>query len=464
MAEPTTFSEDEDAVRIMTIHASKGLEFPIVFVMDMSKRFNKKDIQGKYVFSEKYGIGTDYFDVENRLQYTSLPRVALANEKERNLLAEEMRKLYVALTRAEQKLFLVGTYDTEDKMWQEWSAVDDSTEIVMPNHLRLHANNMMKWVGLALYRHHSINPASLSKQYKGELAVDPVAFTVSLHRDADILGNIITVDGEEEQYVDGTIQVLADLESNKNMTADYMLAKKVMETPYPHQAATETTSYQSVSEIKRLFEDPDNAQLLQLTLEGKTGTGRYVEPSFPRPAFLQEVRQPTSAEVGTAVHYVMQQVNLTREISEKDLSELIVKLVENGAIEKNVAKRIDLTLIARFFETDLGILIQKNASLLSREISFTMLMKASNLFEEIATDTDDHLLIHGIIDGFLEFDDHIILFDFKTDYVGDNVDKIIDKYRGQMIVYREALQQIKNKKVTETYLCLLNTQQNVIIE
>lgn len=464
LAEPTTFSEDEDAVRIMTIHASKGLEFPIVFVMDMSKRFNKKDIQGKYVFSEKYGIGTDYFDIENRLQYTSLPRVALANEKERNLLAEEMRKLYVALTRAEQKLFLVGTYDTEDKMWQEWSAVDESTEIVMPNHLRLHANNMMKWVGLALYRHHSINPDSLSKQYKGELTVDSVAFTVNLHRDADILGNIITVDVEEEQDVDGTIKVLADLESNKNITADYMLAKKIMETPYPHQAATATTSYQSVSEIKRLFEDPDNAHLLQLTLEGKTGTGRYVEPDFPRPAFLQEVRQPTSAEVGTAVHYVMQQVNLTREVSEGDLSELILQLVENGAIEENVAKRIDLTLISRFFETDLGKLIQKNAAILSREIPFTMLMKAGNLFEEIATDMDDNLLIHGIIDGFIEFEDHIILFDFKTDHVGDNIGKIIDKYRGQMIVYREALQQIKKKKVTETYLCLLSAQQNVIIE
>lgn len=464
LAEPTTFSEDEDAVRIMTIHASKGLEFPIVFVMDMSKRFNKKDIQGKYVFSEKYGIGTDYFDVTNRLQYTSLPRVALANEKERNLLAEEMRKLYVALTRAEQKLYLVGTYDTEEKMWQEWSAVDDSSEIVMPNHLRLHANNMMKWVGLALYRHHSINPDSLSKEYRGELAVDPVAFTVSFHSDADILGNILTVDVEEEQDVDGTIKVLADLESSQAITNDYKLAKKLMETTYPHEAATATTSYQSVSEIKRLFEDPDNAQLLQLTLEGKTRTGRYVEPDFSRPAFLQEVRQPTSAEVGTAVHYVMQQVDLKREITDATIEEMILQLVANGAIEENVVKRIDATVISGFFATELGKLIQEKADLVSREVPFTMLMKAGNLFEDISKDSDDNLLIHGIIDGFIEFEDHIILFDFKTDYVGNQVDKIINKYRGQMIVYREALEQIKNKKVTETYLCLLNTQENVIIE
>ena len=160
----------------------------------------------------------------------------------------------------------------------------------------------------------------------------------------------------------------------------------------------------------------------------------------------------------------MQQVDLTREVSETDLSELVLQLVENGAIEENVAKRVDLTQISRFFETDLGKLIQKNADLLSREIPFTMLMKAGNLFEGIATDTDDNLLIHGIIDGFIEFEDYIILFDFKTDYVGDNVGQIIDKYRGQMIVYREALEQIKKKKVKETYLCLLSAQQNIIIE
>ncbi|WP_373816673.1 PD-(D/E)XK nuclease family protein, partial [Jeotgalibaca porci] len=218
------------------------------------------------------------------------------------------------------------------------------------------------------------------------------------------------------------------------------------------------------SEIKRLFEDPDNAQLLQLTLEGKTRTGRYVEPDFPRPAFLQEVRQPTSAEVGTAVHYVMQQVDLKREITDSTIEEMILQLVANGAIEENVVKRIDATVISGFFATELGKLIQEKADLVSREVPFTMLMKAGNLFEYISKDSDDNLLIHGIIDGFIEFEDHIILFDFKTDYVGNQVDKIINKYRGQMIVYREALEQIKNKKVTETYLCLLNTQENVIIE
>ncbi|MGP6147516.1 helicase-exonuclease AddAB subunit AddA [Jeotgalibaca sp. A122] len=464
LAEPTTFSEDEDAVRIMTIHASKGLEFPIVFVLDMSKRFNKKDIQGKYVFSEKYGIGTDYFDVENRLQYVSLARIALANEKEKNMIAEEMRKLYVALTRAEQKLYLVGTYDTEEKMWQEWSAVDESRETVMPNHLRLQASNMMKWVGLALYRHGSVNPDAFSKQYRGELSVEPVKFKVSTQSEGDILGNILTVNLEEEKDVDGTIKDLAEVPTGKEILKEYKLAKNLMEATYPNQAATYTTSYQSVSEIKRLFEDPDQSQLLQVDFERQNNPGRYVEPDFPRPSFLQQVRQPTNAEIGTAVHYVMQHVDLDTPISDASISLLIQQLMTAEAIDENVARRIDGTIISGFFQTELGQRILFDHEKVHREIPFTMLMKAGNLFEGIDKNGDDNLLIHGIMDGFIEYEDHIILFDFKTDYVGDNLDQLVNKYRGQMIVYREALEEIKKKKVTETYLCLLNIQQNILVD
>ncbi|WP_227807220.1 helicase-exonuclease AddAB subunit AddA [Jeotgalibaca dankookensis] len=464
LAEPTSFSEDEDAIRIMTIHASKGLEFPFVFIMDMSKRFNKKDIQGKYVFSEKYGIGTDYFDSEQRLQYTSLARSTLANEKEKNLLAEEMRKLYVALTRAEQKLFLVGSYETEEKMWQEWSAVDEASRTVIPDHLRLQAGSMMKWVGLALYRHGSIQPESLSKSYYGELAVDPVAFKVSFKRAEDLLGNIATVNLEETIDVDKKLKSLIISDSDSKHLSDYQLAQALMEADYPHQTATRTTSYQSVSEIKRLFEDPDHAQLLQLNFEQLDQPGRYVEPSLPRPSFMQEQKTPNQAEVGTAVHYLMQNIDLSQPIDLSVIRILIDELTDKGAIDLNVAKKINIPQILAFFTTELGQQLIKDAELVSREVTFTMLMKAGNLFEGISKQADDRLLIHGIIDGFIEYEDHLVLFDFKTDYIGEKLESIISKYRGQMIVYRQALEEIKRKKVTETYLCLLTTNQNILIK
>lgn len=468
LAEPSTFSEDEDAVRIMTIHASKGLEFPVVFVMDLSKQFNMRDIQGKYIFSEEYGIGSDYFDIENRIRFSSLTKSALAKEKKKNLLAEEMRKLYVALTRAEQKLFLIGTYESVEKVWQEWGAVDESTKRVLPNHLRLNSNTMMKWIGLALFRHQTVNPDSITKEYRGELTQYPVDFKITFQHAADILGNIVTVQLEEEKEEDWQKKILLLSKENtedKKGTGviDFDLALHLMESEYSHQTATQTTSYQSVSEIKRLFEDPDQSQLLQLNFDDQQAVSRYVEPEFNRPAFMQENIRPTHAEIGTAVHYVMQNLSLEHSIELKSITTLIDKLVEKGTINENVAPFINKNQIITFFQTDLGKTIRRDAELVKREVPFTMLMKAGNIFEGISRESDDHVLIHGIIDGYIEYPDHLILFDFKTDYIGEKTEMIVKKYKGQMNIYRQALIEIKGKPVTETYLCLLSSNENIIL-
>ena len=469
LAEPSTFSEHEDAVRIMTIHASKGLEFPIVFVMDLSKQFNMRDIQGKYIFSEEYGIGSDYFDIENRIQYPSLTKNALATEKKKKILAEEMRKLYVALTRSEQKLFLVGTYESVEKVWQEWGAVDESTRRVIPDHLRLNGNNMMKWIGLSLFRHHLIHPDSIDKEYRGELSNYPVDFKITFQHANDILGNIVTVELEEEDEEDWQKKILLltkDQAEEKvdESIKDFNLAVRLMESEYPHGVAARTTSYQSVSEIKRLFEDPDNTQLLQLDFEDQTPTARYVESEFSRPEFMQEDVRPTYAEIGTAVHYVMQNLSLHNPITQETVDELITALVKGNTISENVATFINEDQIVGFFQTELGKIIQQDYQLVHREVPFTMLMKAGNIFEGISKKTDDHVLIHGIIDGYIEYVDHIVLFDFKTDYVGNKTKTIINKYKGQMNIYRQALAEIKDKPVTETYLCLLTSNQNILLE
>ena len=463
LAEPTTFSEDEDAVRIMTIHASKGLEFPIVFIMDMSKQFNMQDLRKPYVFSDRYGVGTDFIDVDQRIKYPSLVTYAFANDKKKNLLAEEMRKLYVALTRAEQKLYLVGSYESKEKMWQEWGKADEAAGRLLPDHLRLAANNFMQWVGLSLYRHQLVDPDSEIKTYRGEISQYPVTFDLSFYSADDLLGNIVTVNLDDDIDWDNHIQTTIQQADTVDPELDFKTAVALMAYTYPHEAATQTTSYQSVSEIKRLFEDPDNAQLLQLDVSQQSGRGRYVEPSLQRPNFLQEESQPTQAEIGTAVHYVLQNVVLSESVTAEKLDSLIHQLVSKGTIKENVGKRIDKQLILDFFETELGQRIQEHASLVQQEVPFTMLMKAGQIFEGIAPDSDDKLLIHGIIDGFIEFDDHIILFDFKTDYVGNKQDEIIAKYKGQMIVYREALEQIKQKKVTEAYICLLSANQNILL-
>lgn len=470
LAEPLTFSEEENAVRVMTIHASKGLEFPVVFLLDMSKRFNMRDIKGAYIFSENYGIGTDYFDIETRRRYPSIIQSALALEKKQKLLAEEMRKLYVALTRAEQKLYLVGTYPAEEKLWSEWRAAEDTSETVLPDYLRVNANNMMKWIGLSLYRHQDAENDYFPRQYRGELTQAPVAFKVQLFHPADLLQRIATVNleqDEEETREKVLLLSSSPVPVSKQAEGDDFFPKAInlMELEYAHQAATMTTSYQSVSEVKRLFEDPSNAQLLQLDFGQSDRVARYVEPDLPRPSFLQEDVQPSNAEIGTAFHFVMQKLNLNQAISEKTVSELLAELVEKGMVSAPTAAKIDVSVAVAFFDTELGQRIQMHEELVQREVPFTMLMNASRIFEGIHLDGDDFVLIHGIIDGYIEYEDEIILFDFKTDYTGQGVgiEQVVERYKGQMNLYRLALEEIKQKKVSQTYICLLSANENILL-
>jgi ATP-dependent helicase/nuclease subunit A len=471
LAEPTSFSDDEDAVRVMTIHASKGLEFPVVFLMDLSKRFNLSDTRSSYIFSEKYGLGTDYFDVDQRVQYPSLARQALAIEKKKNLLAEEMRKLYVALTRAEQKLFLVGSYKTEEKLWADWHVADGTRGKMLPDYLRLQASSMMKWLGMCLYRHEDAENDYFHREYRGELTHYPVHFAVSTFREEDLLSFIpVALEEINESEWKDEIEKMANGKvepHDHSLAEDMRLAVALMEAKYPHQAATTTTSYQSVSEIKRLFEDPDETHMLKLDLADTKRVSRYVEPDFPHPKFMQETVTPTSAEIGTATHFVMQSVDLTQDITETYVAQLLLELVGDGLLQEAVAAKINVEQIALFFQTALGQEIQVNADKVRREMPFSLLIPAGRIFAEISEEDGDNLLIHGIIDGFIEYEDNIVLYDFKTDFVSDRPpflpENIVEKYKGQMNLYKKGLETIRHKPVSAVYICLLSNNTNISI-
>lgn len=466
LAEPAALTDGEDAVRVMTIHASKGLEFPVVFVMDMTKRFNTRDASGDYILDETYGVGVQYKDLDTQLSFPTLQKMVLSRRKKNKLISEEMRKLYVALTRAEQKLILVGSYESEHKAWQRWGKVAAHEGTILPDDIRLNALNMMDWVGMSIIRHPASGQNMFPDTQNPTVKNHSVKFSVQFVKDQDIqekAGKLLSQEGEE--WYESFKEKETPLDLDKETIEAVRKAVEKMNVSYSHQAATHTTSYQSVSEIKRLFEDPDEEVLVKLDATTPRGQNRYVQDELERPSFISELTVPTPAEVGMASHSVLQTISLTEKPTEERLLSLIQEMVENETVSEEVAERIQTDKLLRFFETDLADRIVQQAPFVKREVPFSLMLEANKIFAGMEDGDGDKILIHGIVDGYIEEEDGLVLFDYKTDRVerfGDKAAEVmLDKYRGQLNLYRAALQNILAKPVKETYLVLLETTEIV---
>ncbi|WP_137596788.1 helicase-exonuclease AddAB subunit AddA [Paucilactobacillus kaifaensis] len=457
-----------DTVSVMTIHASKGLEFPVVFLMDATHQFNKDRMRQDYLMDAQGGIGITYLTAD-RVKVETLQKQILKDAVNRKDQAEQMRLLYVALTRAEQRLLIVGTYSNVEKAITNWQRAFQSERMQLPDQIRAQTNNFMDWIGMGLVRHPQFDASLLTTDdvWSG-LTGDATKFEIKIWHASDLNQSIET--GQDE--VESSIQEQLN-EANKltDQISDISRAaiKQVLHFNYQHTAATMTTAYQSVSEIKRLFEDPDNFQLGQLEFDPQARQkGRYVSDDFGQPKFMQTTVTPSAAEVGTATHLVLQTLDLRQSPTLAAVDQVITRLTAGNIITEEIATRINREQILQFFETDLGKLILARPDHLKREVPFSMLLNGNQLFAQLA-DPTERILIHGIIDGYLELEDGVCLFDYKTDQIHPDgeqqaeVDKIVQRYRGQVNLYAQALQQMTAKPVVHKYLYLLSVNQLVEI-
>lgn len=463
LAEPVVLNE-ENAIRVMTIHASKGLEFPIVFVLDMTKEFNLSDLNERYIFEEKLGVGIRYLQPEERVLYDTLPFLAIKQVRLRKLLSEEMRKLYVALTRAEQKLFLVGSYNDQAAMWKEWLKVADVETQVLPAENRLQGkSSLMNWVGMSIVRHRK------AADYQQEIPV--VKLPQIWNHEADF--HIHCQNEAEIKAAVAEIHVIAkatpDEVAPEKVSADAITRGLTrLNYQYPFEVATRTTSYQSVSEIKRVFDDPDNKEIGKIEVNQDNSiqaspliVNRMIEGDLGKPKFLETVQVPSAAEIGTATHYLLQLMDLTQAPTEASLQQLRDQLVANKIVQPAVAEKINLAQIIAFYATDFGQTLLDNASKVKREQPFSMLVEAKEVIHDYPDQATDDLLIHGIIDGYIETETECILYDYKTDHIQgainpEAIQKLVERYQGQLNLYRRALQEATKKEVTNVYLILLN--------
>lgn len=479
LAQAQVGEDEQDAVQLMTIHGSKGLEFPVTFVFNIDHAFNQMDTrQSKIVLDGQYGAGIKYIDFNQRIKYPTLIDTFIRRQHQQASIAEEMRLLYVAMTRAKQKLILVGATDknsTWEKMVNDDQVDDDHLTTLLPTALRQPSkiNNFLKMIMPALLRAKNLTVVgsetqSLSRPLPTD-STNAAEFVVKLLGPTDLITIEPTIVNPETV---GAVEIpLTKLDQKLQSTISTLLNFR-----YPHQTATQTTAYQSVSEIKQAFADPDQFQLsfLPLTINGSAHQetasllpptdlrGRIANDDFPKPNFMIQEQKVSGAQVGTATHLMLQRADLQRLIDVAYLTELRQQLTTQQLIQPEVAELIDLNAIVQFFETSLGLALQDQQNQVRREVAFSLLLPAQAIFRMPDETEIQNLLVHGIMDGYVINDDDVMLFDYKTDYVGHGkqqearLAELVAKYRGQLNLYEQALSNMLQRPVTHKYLYFLS--------
>ncbi|QNQ82306.1 helicase-exonuclease AddAB subunit AddA [Lactobacillus sp. PV012] len=422
LAQPLLSDRANDSIQLMTIHASKGLEFPIVFVEGLEQPFSLQDSKKKYMISPELGIGLKIKTEDFYVQ--SLLMSAIKEEKKKLDLEEEARILYVALTRARQKLILVG---------QKTNAKNNSSYL----------NFMDDVLRDSLGTPQEISEINHDIEYSNQLVY-------------------LTYKDQENKQISSISK--NDIQEKIPET----LKKKVEELynfKYPFKDATQTTAYQAVSEIKDAFNDKIDPELKNAHLI--KSSNRYLQPIDPVPSFLQ-TQKFSGAEIGTATHLILQYYDYTNAPTAENLDQEIEMLVNLRKLNPDMIPHIDKEAIKWFVTSEFSANFWKNPTKLYREQSFSSLVKGTKIFDNFSDPTAE-ILVHGTIDGYYKDTDGIVLFDYKTDYIDKNnletaIEKIKQKYSGQLRLYEAALNEIEDVKVKSKFLVLLDAKKLVKLD
>ncbi|WP_042149097.1 helicase-exonuclease AddAB subunit AddA [Paucisalibacillus sp. EB02] len=449
-------SEQEDVVRIMTIHKSKGLEFPVVIVGAVDKQFNMMDLNQRYLLHKDLGFASKYIDPVKRITYPTLFFHAIREEKRRELLAEEMRVLYVALTRAREKLVMVGNVASFVKKQEKWQSIMEHSEWILPAHFRIQSKSYLDWIGPALMRHQHtevLRAEDLRDRVLEEIRVDPSEWDITILHGSE-LANLDEESIEEDLQLREKIQAWqpVDLEDEKLDT----LVEKRLSYKYPYVEAAHSRAKQSVTEIKRQREIKDEYSATQLVQPFKT-------PIVKKPVFMQKEKTLSAAEKGTAMHTVMQHIPFRRKMEREEILEFVESLVEREILRRQEADSVDIKAVEKFFDTEIA-LEMLQAEKVYREVPFSITLPASDVYANWKSDTNEQVLVQGVFDAVIPSGKGWIILDYKTDSIQQDevtdtiIEKLINRYKVQLSLYRHALETIWKSPVEETYLYFFSKQ------
>ncbi|WP_247954488.1 helicase-exonuclease AddAB subunit AddA [Streptococcus oralis] len=427
----------KDAVELMTIHKSKGLEFPYVFILNMDQDFNKQDSTSDVILSRQNGLGVKYIaKVETgaveahypKILKLSIPSLTYTQNEEELQLAsysEQMRLLYVAMTRAEKKLYLVGKGSREKLEAKEYPAANNGK---LDSNTRLQARNFQDWIW-AISKVFTKDNLNFSYRFVGEDQLTREA--IGQLENKSPLQDSSQADNRQSETIKEALEMLKEVEVYNTL----------------HRAAIELPSVQTPSQIKKFYEPVMDMEGVEITNQTQS-TEKQIRFDLPDFSTKEKV---TGAEIGSATHELMQRMDLSQQPTLASLTETL-KQVQTSPV---VRDRINLSKILAFFDTALGQEILANTDHLYREQPFSMLKRDQKSQEDF--------VVRGILDGYLLYEDRIILFDYKTDRY-DQPSQLIDRYRGQLALYGEALSRAYLIENIEKYLILLGKDEVQVVK
>jgi ATP-dependent helicase/nuclease subunit A len=456
--------EQDDVVRIMSIHKSKGLEFPIVFLANTNKQFNEQEMRNdSLLLHQELGIGAKYIDYHAQVQYDTLTREAVKLKMITENLAEEMRILYVALTRAKEKLYLTGVVKEVNELLEKVQSQIDlypkEKEKMNPILLKK-AKSYLEWIVMVVLSEKN-NP-------KEQFILQTISPQQIRQKDKEQ-----EKQKQEQKSPQELTQELNQAPKNEEMIQEI---KQKMEFIYPFEKATQIPTKMSVSQIKELKQKGklvtqglENTDITEITKENQENTQnkshlniqqtKQTEKKEPEleitlPEFMKEDKKQTitPAQKGTIIHLCLQKLNLQKEYTEKDIKEFIEKLVYTHILLPQEAESINPLKILEFTNSNLGKEL-KTAKEIHQETPFYLSLPAKEIVPTEEGETiQETILVQGIIDlYYLNQKDELILVDYKTDYVTQE-NELLEKYQEQLSLYQRALEKALKRKVDQVYI------------
>ncbi|MCI9177164.1 MAG: helicase-exonuclease AddAB subunit AddA [Clostridia bacterium] len=453
--------EGEDVIRIMSIHKSKGLEFPVVFLCSTQKKFNLKDLNESILLHQDIGFGPTLIDTQNRIKYNMVAKEAIKLKMKQETLSEEERILYVALTRAKEKLYITGRSKDFEKECQKKKQEIEMYQMPEDNTLKLDYKLIQKGKS---YLDWLLNVYFLGKSkrilLKGkEMPLDKI-ITLETYSKKELIKRLTKQENKENINVKEKIKEA--LEKQEGAKEEKEKIEEILTWKYPHLVDTVLPNKTSVTKLKE-----EKIKLSEITnIENEeqdlavNSEKQEIQEGIPK--FLQEKEIISNVHKGTLIHLCIQKVDEKKEYTQEDIKQLVQSLYEKEIITLKELEAIDIDLIYTYTKSELFQELKK-AKEVYKEKPFYISIPAKEIIQE-AKSSEKMILVQGIIDlYYINQKEELILIDFKTDYVKEgNEEELIEKYKVQLEIYQKALEQALNKKVEKIGLCLAKANFKVI--